>query len=148
MRVWYGYTLLVFALCGFAGALPTYDKYSRDDAYPRADGNYSRADAIQCAFTFIDYDQSGFIDKVDLERLRDESLGWLGWGKFLFAYPTSTVIKACDWDGDGKISREDARLSVDSCGTTAVERQQFMDNLCLPAKRKALHLKERRPGRF
>ena len=98
------------------------------------DGEYfSRSQAIQCAFEIGDVDpQDGQITPHELDLLKSTYMKWwerlIGW--LVSSTKTSNVLKNCDFNKDGVITREDFDQTEHTCFPLINRKGKPSQSLC------------------
>lgn len=123
--------ILPFTLA--AGEKPNWkdDDGSHDD---KARFNQTRMDMMNCTLAYIDRNHDGYVSEEEMEWGRQNLLSWY---ERPWAEDTETIMRNCDFDRDGRISRSDMELSYSTCLNTEKKLSEFNKYICKRAKDKA-----------
>ena len=85
----------------------------------------SRPHIIRCAAMHLDSNRNNKLDRPELEHAIDQ-LSWLARGVLKVIGSVNSIMKKCDYDGDGAISIDyDMDNTVDTCLATCFKRRAF-----------------------
>lgn len=96
---------------------------------------YQRKDAIACSVRYADTDRDGHISEAEVEAMMQRYLSApMRLGAWLAATfkreSAGTIVRKCDYDGDGLISRSDFELSFDTCLNKCAKVELFFSLIC------------------
>lgn len=85
----------------------------------------SRPHVVRCAAKFLDTDQSGALEREELDSAMKD-VSWIVRGLLKVIGSTDAIMKKCDADGDGKITIEhDMEATKETCLATCFKRKAF-----------------------
>ena len=85
----------------------------------------SRPHIIRCAAKYLDTNLNNKLDRWELVHAIDQ-LPWLARGVLKIIGSVDSIMKKCDFDGDGAISIDyDMENTVDTCLATCFKRRAF-----------------------
>lgn len=119
----------------------------RDNALGFRSCAHRREDAIECGLRFGDANGDGYITLDEIESVKQRYLSpavrAAAWVLEKIGVETAEkMMRNCDFDRDGRISRSDFELSVDTCLATCKKVELIFSIVCdraAAAEKKALH---------
>ena len=81
--------------------------------------DYQRADAAACALRYGDTNGDGLVSPAEIDAMKARYLSVVmragAWIAAAVGQSTAVMMRKCDFDGDGYLSRSDFDLSADTC---------------------------------
>lgn len=92
---------------------------------------YSRDAAVVCAKKYGDKNNDGKLSYNEIDNLRESTLYWYEkLASFAIGKTTARVMRDCDFDRDGEISKLDFEQSYDTCLKDCGSVTDFFHYVC------------------
>jgi hypothetical protein len=91
------------------------------------DCEYPRNMTIACLFEFGDVNKDEKLSYIELKTTIERDLArWKQW----IIPSTTNIMKSCDYDNDGFVSKEDMKHNNGTCLTSCLESKVAYKNIC------------------